>query len=74
MTRMSTLPAPRFVETNGIRMGVYEQGAGFPVVFCHGFPELAYSWRHHLPAVAAAASRHCARSARLWNHRGARGR
>ncbi len=25
-----------------------------PVVFCHGFPELAHSWRHQLPAVAAA--------------------
>lgn len=24
------------------------------VVFAHGFPELAYSWRHQLPAVAAA--------------------
>jgi pimeloyl-ACP methyl ester carboxylesterase len=57
MTRMTTLPAPRFVETNGIRMGVYEQGADFPVVFCHGFPELAYSWRHQLPAVAAAGFR-----------------
>lgn len=28
-----------------------------PVVFCHGFPELAYSWRHQLPAVAAAGFR-----------------
>ncbi len=25
-----------------------------PVVFCHGFPELAYSWRHQLTAVADA--------------------
>lgn len=25
-----------------------------PVVFCHGFPELAHSWRYQLPAVAAA--------------------
>ncbi len=46
--------SPRYVETNGIRMAVYEQGAGVPVVMCHGFPELAYSWRHQLPAVADA--------------------
>jgi pimeloyl-ACP methyl ester carboxylesterase len=46
--------APRYVETNGIRMAVYEQGKGVPVVMCHGFPELAYSWRHQIPAVANA--------------------
>jgi pimeloyl-ACP methyl ester carboxylesterase len=46
--------APRYVETNGIRMAVYEQGAGVPVVMSHGFPELAYSWRHQLPALASA--------------------
>jgi pimeloyl-ACP methyl ester carboxylesterase len=45
---------PRYVETNGIRMAVYEQGAGVPVVLCHGFPELAYSWRRQLPALADA--------------------
>lgn len=45
---------PRYVETNGIRMAVYEEGAGVPVVMCHGFPELGYSWRHQLPAIAAA--------------------
>lgn len=48
-------PDPTFVETNGIRMAVYERGeSGFPVIFCHGFPELAFSWRHQLPAFAEA--------------------
>jgi pimeloyl-ACP methyl ester carboxylesterase len=42
----------QFVETNGIRMHVAEAGAGFPVLFCHGFPESWYSWRHQLDAVA----------------------
>ena len=28
-----------FVRTNGIKMHVAEIGDGFPVVFCHGFPE-----------------------------------
>jgi len=38
-------------------MAVYEQGDGAPVVFLHGFPELAYSWRHQLPALAEAGFR-----------------
>ena len=46
--------APRYVETNGIRMAVYDEGKGVPVIMCHGFPELAYSWRHQIPAIAAA--------------------
>lgn len=42
----------RFVEVNGITLSVHEAGEGPAVVFSHGFPELAYSWRHQLPAVA----------------------
>jgi pimeloyl-ACP methyl ester carboxylesterase len=52
-----TFPGPRFVDTNGIRMAVYEQGEGRPVILLHGFPELAFSWRHQLPALAAAGFR-----------------
>src|ERR671939_949286 len=44
----------RFVDTNGIRMHLAEQGAGPLVVLCHGFPESWYSWRHQLTALAAA--------------------
>lgn len=50
-------PKPKFVQSNGIRMAVYEQGDGFPVVFSHGFPELGYSWRHQIPALAKAGFR-----------------
>ena len=50
-------PEPRFVDTNGIRMAIYEQGRGPAVVLLHGFPELAYSWRHQLPALADAGYR-----------------
>ncbi len=50
-------PEPRFIDTNGIRMAVYEQGDGPAVVLLHGFPELAYSWRHQLPALAEAGFR-----------------
>jgi pimeloyl-ACP methyl ester carboxylesterase len=45
---------PRFIETNGIRMHIAEQGEGPLVVLCHGFPECWYSWRHQIPALAEA--------------------
>lgn len=43
-----------------IQLSVHELGDGTghpPVVLCHGFPELAYSWRHQLPALADAGFR-----------------
>jgi pimeloyl-ACP methyl ester carboxylesterase len=46
-----------FVKTNGIKMHVAESGAGFPVVLCHGFPEMWYSWRHQMKALAEAGFR-----------------
>src|SRR6201996_9673555 len=47
----------KFVDTNGIRMHVAEAGSGYPVVMCHGFPELWYSWRHQMRALADAGFR-----------------
>ena len=46
----------RTIRANGIDMHVTEAGEpGAPlVVLCHGFPELGYSWRHQLPALAGA--------------------
>jgi pimeloyl-ACP methyl ester carboxylesterase len=44
----------RTVAANGIKMHIAEAGAGPLVLMCHGFPELWYSWRHQLPALAAA--------------------
>ena len=43
-----------FLDVNGIRMHVAEAGTGTPVILCHGFPHLWYSWRHQLAAIAAA--------------------
>jgi pimeloyl-ACP methyl ester carboxylesterase len=45
------------VSTNGLSMHVAEAGQGFPVLLCHGFPELWYSWRHQIEALAAAGFR-----------------
>ena len=50
-------PEPRFIDTNSIRMAVYEQGEGPAIILLHGFPDLAYSWRHQLPALAKAGYR-----------------
>jgi pimeloyl-ACP methyl ester carboxylesterase len=44
----------RFIETNGIKMHIAEQGSGALVILCHGFPEIWYSWRHQLKALAEA--------------------
>jgi len=56
---MTGFPEPTMIKTDGIDMAVYEMGPkdGIPIVMCHGFPELAYSWRHQLPALAAAGYR-----------------
>ena len=40
-----------------LELHVVEQGDGNPVVLLHGFPELAYSWRHQLDALASAGYR-----------------
>jgi len=50
-------PEPVIVDSGEIRMAVHEVGTGPPVIFVHGFPELAFSWRHQLPALAEAGYR-----------------
>lgn len=49
----------KFVEVNGLKLHVAEIGSGFSpvVVFLHGFPEIWYSWRHQMVAVAKAGYR-----------------
>lgn len=44
----------RQVKTNGLSMHIAEAGEGPLVLLLHGFPECWYSWRHQLPALAAA--------------------
>src|SRR5271154_5694902 len=53
-----------------ISLTVHETGEGPAVVFCHGFPELALSWRHQLPAVAAAGFRAIAPDMRGYGESG----
>jgi epoxide hydrolase A/B len=49
--------AARTVASNGIDLHVLDEGTGPAVVLCHGFPELAYSWRHQVPALVDAGCR-----------------
>ncbi len=46
-----------FAYSNGIRIHYVEQGEGPLVPLCHGWPEAWYSWRHQMPALAAAGYR-----------------
>jgi pimeloyl-ACP methyl ester carboxylesterase len=49
----------RIVQTNGVELFVVDEGPtdGPVVVLAHGFPELSYSWRHQIPALASAGYR-----------------
>jgi len=55
-TEMVITSSERLVNTNGVQLRVTEAGdRGAPVVvLAHGFPELAYSWRHQIPVLADA--------------------
>lgn len=60
VTRPSTLlpgATHRTVDVPGGRIHCVEQGTGPLVLLVHGFPESWYSWRHQLPALAAAGHR-----------------
>ncbi|HEV7158845.1 MAG TPA: alpha/beta hydrolase [Caulobacteraceae bacterium] len=50
------MPPVQYAEINGVRLAYHEAGErrGIPIVFCHGFPELAFSWRHQIKALADA--------------------
>jgi pimeloyl-ACP methyl ester carboxylesterase len=45
------------ISTHGVSLHVTEQGNGPAVLFCHGFPDTAYTWRRQMKAVAAAGYR-----------------
>jgi pimeloyl-ACP methyl ester carboxylesterase len=53
---MIDMPEVQYADVNGLRMAYYEAGPrqGVPIILCHGFPELAFSWRHQIKALAEA--------------------
>ncbi|MGL5167417.1 MAG: alpha/beta fold hydrolase [Afipia sp.] len=48
------MSSSRIISANGIEIFVTEQGSGPLILLCHGWPELSHSWRHQIPAIAAA--------------------
>ena len=57
---MIEMPPLQFAPTNEIRLGFYEAGPKTdkpPMVLCHGWPELAFSWRYQIKALAEAGIR-----------------
>ena len=58
---MPTTPFPpaQRIHTNGLELEVFTQSpsngdTGKPLILCHGWPELAFSWRHQMTALADA--------------------
>ena len=55
-----SFPEPAAIQLPGrhgsvpVTLSTHQLGAGPAVVFCHGFPDLAYGWRHQLARVAEA--------------------
>jgi pimeloyl-ACP methyl ester carboxylesterase len=57
MFEPNDFPEPTLVQVNGVELEVFESGqqnVAHPIVLCHGWPEHAFSWRHQIPALAAA--------------------
>lgn len=50
-------PALKYVEANGVRFAYLEQGTGPLVMFLHGFPDNAWSYRRQLQVFADAGYR-----------------
>lgn len=51
-------PEEKYIELPDLTMAYWEAGTPSPsrpsIILCHGFPEIAYSWRYILPEIAAA--------------------
>jgi pimeloyl-ACP methyl ester carboxylesterase len=57
---MLDMPPLKHADLPGLRMGFYEAGPAddkTPLVLIHGWPEIAFTWRHQIKAFAAAGRR-----------------
>ena len=51
---MPTSFAHKRVPTNGIELAIHSAGRGQPIILCHGWPEIGYSWRHQVAPLVDA--------------------
>jgi pimeloyl-ACP methyl ester carboxylesterase len=65
--KQMSLWADRYAELSEVRLHYVEAGSGPLVVLLHGFPDFWYSWRHQIPALAAAGLRVVAPDMRGYN-------
>lgn len=45
------MPPPELVQVGDIRINLYSEGAGPPVMLLHGFPDSLKEWRYVIPAL-----------------------
>ncbi|MBL4852605.1 MAG: alpha/beta hydrolase [Robiginitomaculum sp.] len=66
-------PKARIIDAGEVKIAVYERGAadGPPVLLLHGWPEMAYSWKHQMGALADAGYRAIAMDLRGFGRSGA---
>lgn len=57
LAQPAVMPPVRMVKANGINLAVYEAGSGPAIVLLHGFPGLAFTWRHQIPVLVNAGYR-----------------
>lgn len=62
------MPTTRDLAVNGLSMRITEHGSGQPVIMCHGFPGLGYTWRHQLQAIGDAGWHAVAPDMRGYGH------
>lgn len=54
---MNEFPPTEIIDAGGVRLAVHQAGRGVPVVLVHGWPEIAYSWKNQIGALAGAGYR-----------------
>lgn len=57
MAKRSVMPPARPVRANGINLSVHDVGTGPAVILLHGFPSLAFGWRHQVAPLVEAGYR-----------------
>jgi len=55
-------PEPQMIDAGGVNLAIYEvngdpKGARPPIILIHGWPEIAYSWKNQIGALAQAGYR-----------------